>query len=631
MTNRKAISSVLAEAVTHDRGFSVLQERLRQKRSDRVAADQAAKQQQQKEGISRRPILKLHDFIQQAWSTVLHPSEPFLSGWYIELICEYLTLLTAVKHDKLDQIELRDKLLNPYDRAWGDLSQEMQALSKLVINISPRCSKSTIVTVMWPCWEWLTLPWVPMMGLSYAQSLASDHNDDRRSIITSEWYQELCDGMELSRSKNRVTEFKNDSQGLMFGKGLDSAVTGVGAITLSWDDPNNPTKVESDVIRDRTTRDFRDYSVTRLNNAYLASQVVVQQRTHELDISGVIHAEHDSDWHFLVIPMEAEAIETHNFPLSDRVVERHPGELMHPDRFPPDLVAALKRDNRIWAGRYQQRPSAAGGGLFQIRNWKLYNPRRLPNFRRSLLSLDCSFKDLSNSDYNALALIGETVDSHQIILPRTYTDRDTGQERNYTEQARDYYVRDLWRKKADITTTEAALQQMASDYPEAITKLIEDKANGPAIVSRLKNVLPGITPWNPGRASKEERAMSIQPIHQRAGLLLPIDDQYIASLEAMGLDSITIGQWWDLNPPKQESDAEFAPVPDWAKTIINEFAKFPRSANDDTVDAIGQAVIYCQSMQSADKPAEALAVPMSLEQRNKARRQHRPDRKRGLR
>jgi phage terminase large subunit-like protein len=630
----KTIAPIFGLAAERNQGFLLLQEQRRKAAAERAEREQKQAAIERIEGIRRREVPKLHDFLQSAWSIVLHPSEPFRSGWYIELICEYLTLLTVVKLHKTGDYILRDKLLAGYQRSWEEIPEHLQKLNKLVINISPRCSKSTIVTVVWPCWEWLTMPWVPMMGISYAQSLASDHNDDRRSLITSQWYQDLAGGMKLARSKNRITEFKNADQGIMMGKGLDSGVTGVGAITLDWDDPNDPSKVESDLIRNRTIKDFKDYSVTRLNDAQLASQVIVQQRTHELDVSGIAMREFGEDWHFVIIPMEAEQDEEFIFPLSGRIVRRRAGELMAPDRFPREVIEALKRDERIWAGRYQQRPQALGGGLFKMRNWRLYNPRSMPPIRRTVLSLDCSFDDGDTNDFNALAVIAESMESKTILLPSTYTDKDLGIERNFTVEAHDYYVIDLWHQKADIVGTETALQQFTADYPEARIKLIEKAANGHAIISRFKSTIPGITPFSPGRTSKEERASAIQPIQQRGDIYLPIGEAYIHILEMMGLDSISLGDWWAINPPEHEADATHAPVDEWVKELIDEFTKFPKGANDDIVDAVDQAIIYMEANGHQDAesispvtvtndPRERRAVTMNVNDRLRKQRDRR--------
>jgi phage terminase large subunit-like protein len=186
----------------------------------------------------------------------------------------------------------------------------------------------------------------------------------------------------------------------------------------------------------------------------------------------------------------------------------------------------------------------------------------------------------------------ESMTAKTIVLPSTYYDKNLGIERNHTTDGHDYYLRSMWRDRADITGTETALQQFVADWPEAAIKLIEDKANGPAIISRLKHSIPGITPFDPKRQSKDERAAAILPIQQRGDIYIPIGPQYVAALEAMGLDSISLGDWWAINPPDHESDASHAPVEDWVKEFLNEAMKFPRGANDDQIDTMTQALIY---------------------------------------
>ena len=446
------------------------------------------------------------------------------------------------------------------------------------------------------------MPWLPELAISYSQDLASNHNDARRKIIQSDWYQQLSGGCILSRSMNRITQFENADQGIMMGKGLDSNVTGTGGVDLIWDDPNNPTKVESDVIREKTAKDFRDYSLTRLNNPTLAAQVIVQQRTHQTDVSGIAMMEAPDQWYTVIIAMEAEKDETIKLPLSGKVIERKVGDLMDPDRFPNHIIEVLKRDPRIWAGRYQQRPNVLGGGSFKIQNWRLYNPYRMPELTRKITSLDCSFKDLKTSDFNALIVLGESAKAREIALPITTLDPRTGMEVPKTEWTRDYYICDLWHKRADIVATEQALLTYAKTYPECAHHVIEDKANGPAIVSRLKSFLPTLEPFNPGRSSKEERGAAIQPRQERGDLYLPLSPGFIAEFDALGVESMTIGEWWDLHPPKHKANAEFAPVPDWCKVLIDEFAIFPVGQHDDIVDAVVQGVLWCLENRPVDTP-----------------------------
>lgn len=84
--------------------------------------------------------------------------------------------------------------------------------------------------------------------------------------------------------------------------------------------------------------------------------------------------------------------------------------------------------------------------------------------------------------------------------------------------------------------------------------LIEDKANGSALIDTLRTHVHGVIDINP-EGGKESRASAIQPMVESGHVLLP----------------------------------EGAP---WVDDFISEFATFPAGAHDDQVDALSQAIIH---------------------------------------
>ena len=224
------------------------------------------------------PKLTLHEFVLQSWE-ILTPGTTLIDGWHIRLICEYLECVAA-----------------------GEIP-------KLLINIPPRHLKSTIVTICYPCWEWLYKPWLRFLCLSYSRLLANDHSDQRRLVISSDWYQELSQGRcQFSPTKNRLSEFANNSGGVMISRGLDGTVTGVGGNRLIFDDPNNPgaddpsNAIDSSAVRKKENTKFKTYSIDRRNDP-TAPVIVVQQRTHTHDVSGACD---NLSYRKLVLPTEAE-------------------------------------------------------------------------------------------------------------------------------------------------------------------------------------------------------------------------------------------------------------------------------------------------------------------------------------
>lgn len=84
--------------------------------------------------------------------------------------------------------------------------------------------------------------------------------------------------------------------------------------------------------------------------------------------------------------------------------------------------------------------------------------------------------------------------------------------------------------------------------------LIEDKANGPAVIDTLKDKVPGLIPIEPD-GSKLARAHAVTSYWEAGNIYLPHPDE--------------------------------AP---WVKELVAELTIFPAGANDDQVDALTQAV-----------------------------------------
>jgi predicted phage terminase large subunit-like protein len=106
----------------------------------------------------------------------------------------------------------------------------------------------------------------------------------------------------------------------------------------------------------------------------------------------------------------------------------------------------------------------------------------------------------------------------------------------------------------DFVETLAAVRRLAARWPQATLKLVEDKANGPAVISMLGRTVPGIVPVEPD-GGKEARAAAVSPLVEAGNVWLP--------------------------------SSELAP---WADDVIEQCAGFPTAAHDDDVDSLSQAL-----------------------------------------
>ena len=120
-----------------------------------------------------------------------------------------------------------------------------------------------------------------------------------------------------------------------------------------------------------------------------------------------------------------------------------------------------------------------------------------------------------------------------------------------------FYIIHRIKEQMDFPATLEAVKSMTRRFPKAKAKLVEDKANGPAIIATLKDKIAGLIAVNPGSDSKESRAHAISFLFEAGNVYLPDPELY-----------------------------------HWIDDLIEELVSFPNGANDDQVDALCQGLKY---------------------------------------
>lgn len=465
----------------------------------------------------------LPDFIKGAWH-VLEPQNPYLHNWHIDAISDYLTAVSR-----------------------GEVT-------RLIINIPPRYMKSISVSIMWPAWDWVARPHRRYLAASYSQNLATKHSVDRRTVIQSAWYQARWgDRFRLSGDQNVKTEFTNNKRGHMIATSFGGTGTGKGGDVVIIDDPMNPKSAASDHQRNRTNELFDQTFTTRLDNKKSGAIVVVMQRLHENDLTGHLLAQ--GGWEQLKLPAVAKERTIITTPAKTRYL-REPGDILWPEREGPEEIAMAKTQLGTYgySGQYDQDPSPVEGGMLKRRWWGFWIPEgmlspappvevriedgtfhtcpliTLPtNLETYLQSWDMAFKDMKTSDF----VVGQVWASH-------------GANKFLLDQVHD---------KLDFPSTLDRFRAMTRKWPQTQAKLVEDKANGPAVISTLKGEIAGIVAVEP-QGGKEARVAAVSPQVEAGNVYLP--------------------------------HPLIAP---WVNGFIEEAAAFPNGAYDDQVDAFSQAIL----------------------------------------
>jgi predicted phage terminase large subunit-like protein len=138
-----------------------------------------------------------------------------------------------------------------------------------------------------------------------------------------------------------------------------------------------------------------------------------------------------------------------------------------------------------------------------------------------------------------------------------------------------YYVLDLDWRRMSFTSTLDAIRAMCRKWPRLRAKLIEDKANGPAIIDTLRKEISGIIAVTP-EGGKEARANAVEPFFAAHNVHFPDPDGAV------------------IQPDKNENVVRL----EWVERLKSELLNFPMGKNDDAVDMLSQALLYFRTKRS---------------------------------
>lgn len=425
---------------------------------------------------------------------------------------------------------------------------------RLIITMPPQEGKSSRVTTVGPLWMLTRNPELRVAIACYAQDLADEFGRNIRNHITSNSGDDdtLDLGLRIAPDNGAARRWRLDGHlGGVRSVGITAGLTGKPADIIFIDDPiKDADQANSPTWRNKVWSFWQAVVNTRL--APGAPVIVILTRWHEDDLAGrLLAAEDGHRWRVLNIPAQAD----HN-PAKGQSdpLGREPGEFLESSR--GRTVAQWEQIKvavgaRTWAALYQGRPAPAEGGLFKRGHWRWYiAPRAVRRDDGSMWvheadeviqSWDLAFKDTKTSDF----VVGQV----------------------WARFGANVYLLDQVRDRLDFPATAHAVKAMAAKWPQAHAKLVEDKANGPAIIAQLRATVPGLIPITP-KDSKYARASSVAPFVESGNVHLP--------------------------------DPALAP---WIDEYVQEHTGFPNASHDDQVDATSQALHRLLAGQSGAEQA----------------------------
>jgi predicted phage terminase large subunit-like protein len=399
----------------------------------------------------------------------------------------------------------------------------VQGGGRYIVTLPPRHGKSEFISHYVPVWYLDAFPERQVILSSYAAKFAAKWGRKVRNTL---------EGFEQARAIVRQDSRAGDrfslvQGGQMITAGVGGSITGEGGHLGIIDDPFKNWQEAQSELRRETVRDWY-LSTFRTRFEANCTIVVLMTRWHEGDLAGFLIDESEEDWQVINMPAIAEA---------DDILGRSLGQALCPERYDLDALAQIKAavGIKVWTSLYQQRPAAAEGELWKRAHWRRF--KELPDrFDEKIQSWDMSFKDKGQSKTGKVDYVVGQV---------------------WGRVGRNLYLLDQVRGQWGFTKSMGQVIEMTKKHPDARLKLIEDKANGPAVQDSLKGIITGIRMVEP-QGGKVARATAAEPILETGYVWLPADE---------------------LAHP-------------WVPGFIDEAASFPKAKHDDQVDAASQAILW---------------------------------------
>lgn len=413
----------------------------------------------------------------------------------------------------------------------------------LVISCPPQHGKSTSVTETLPSWYLGRHPDNRVIEISYSEDFAIKFGRRNRKKI--EEYGNEIFGIKLSKDNNRAVEFElQDHLGGMLSRGVGTGVTGQPADLMIIDDPiKNRKEAYSKSRRDLIYEEWLMSFKTRL--APHSKVILIMTRWHEDDLAGRLLAE-ENNIKLLSFPCECES--------TNDLLHRKIGDALCPEigkgnewleEFKSSFIT--REGSMTWNALFQGRPTATEGNVIERDWWEYYGSgcklTELPKIHTWVMSVDATFKDESQSDFVAIQVWGKT--------------------------GADCYLIDAVKKHLNFPDTIMEIRRLRGMYPECKTTLIEDRANGSAIITMLRREMTGIIAVQP-IGSKMARVQAILGSIESGNIYLPKDKRFTGD-------------------------------------FVEECSSFPNGAHDDQVDCMSQALNRLIYQRATSPLAEKLS------------------------
>jgi predicted phage terminase large subunit-like protein len=237
---------------------------------------------------------------------------------------------------------------------------------RLIINISPRYSKTEMVVINWIAWGIAKNPACQFIHNSYSDTLVLDNSAQIKDLIEMPEFQELwpvkikqdTKSKRLWRTSDKGALYAVPTAGAVVGFGAGSTEEGEFGGAIVSDDPLKPDDADSDVERNKVNKRINTTIKTRTNSRSTPI-VIIMQRLHDDDPSGFcLNGGTGETWTHLNIPAIID------------------GKALWPAKHTLEELRTMEKADRFtFSGQYMQQPIPDEGIFFSREKFHWYEKK----------------------------------------------------------------------------------------------------------------------------------------------------------------------------------------------------------------------------------------------------------------
>jgi predicted phage terminase large subunit-like protein len=293
-------------------------------------------------------------------------------------------------------------------------------LKRLIINLSPRHTKSEFASYLLPAWFLGKYPNKKIIQCSNTAELAVGFGRKVRNLVGSEQYAKVFPNVSLRADSKAAGRWSTNANGEYFAIGVGGTVTGKGADLLIIDDPHSEQEAKlaqsNSEVFDQVYEWYTSGPRQRLQPG--GAIVIVMTRWSKKDLVGrilqsSIDRDGNDDWEVINFPAILPS-----------------GKPLWPEFWSLEELESLRSElpPAKWNAQYQQQPTSEEGALIKREWWKSWEGERPPNCEFTIQSWDTAFTKSERSDYSACTTWGvfykdEDYNNPNIILLDAFKER----------------------------------------------------------------------------------------------------------------------------------------------------------------------------------------------------------------